>query len=823
MFSRKFLTGAALTALSFAASSGAAQAQSTASQIQEDEIVVTAVRRSIDGAISAEQAAKARSTITQDFIDQQLAGQSILSTINLIPGVSFTNNDPYGSSGGNIRMRGFDGARISLTFDGVPLNDTGNYAIFSNQMLDPELISRANVNMGTTDVDSPTASATGGTINYVTRMPSEDFGVMVQPSFGSDNYYRLLTVVDTGTFGPANTTAFGAVSYQHYDQFIGSGDLEKLQLNARVYQPLQGDDFMSLAVHWNRNRNYFYRQGSLAEWAFYDEVTNLDVCTRDAPTAGVADNEGSSAAGAGAFLSANDNPANPASCTNYAGLRINPANTGNIRGQSRFALGENLTLTFDPTAQYVLANGGGTTVVSETDSRLRAGTLLTDSVNAACVVFDAPTSGLDLNGDCDTRDSIRLYSPSNTNTIRYAVLSSLIWELNDSHRFVFGYTYDTGRHRQTGEYSLLDPSGDPGDVFGAKDEEGGAPILTLAGTVFQKRDRLSTATLSQFSVRYVGDFLQDALTIDLGVRAPEFERNLDQRCYTVAASTGDPTCATGFVPAGVAPFRASVSYEDVLPSLGVVYRPGQGQQLFFSYAEGLSAPRTDDLYNGLTVAQLDNVQPETSQAYDLGYRYQGGGMILSTTAWFNAFQNRIVRVFDPLEGINIARNIGDVDLWGAELELGFQASDDISLYFSAAYTDSEVQENLPITGATFALTAGKQLVETPDWTFGGRVEWENGPFQIGLQGKFVGDRWTTDVNDQLTNAYTTFDLDARWDFGQTLRNERTYLQLNILNLLDEEYFGSFGSQVATTGPGAGTVRYNIGAPRTVQLSLRAEF
>ena len=56
-----------------------------------------------------------------------------------------------------------------MTFDGVPLNDSGNYALFTNQMLDSELIDRVDVNLGTTDVDSPTASATGGTVAYRTQ------------------------------------------------------------------------------------------------------------------------------------------------------------------------------------------------------------------------------------------------------------------------------------------------------------------------------------------------------------------------------------------------------------------------------------------------------------------------------------------------------------------------------------------------------------------------------------------------------------------------------------------------------------------------------
>ena len=65
-----------------------------------------------------------------------------------MPGINFTNNDPYGSSGGNIRVHGQDGNHVSLTFDGMPLNDTGNYAVYTNQMPDPEIVNRVSANQG---------------------------------------------------------------------------------------------------------------------------------------------------------------------------------------------------------------------------------------------------------------------------------------------------------------------------------------------------------------------------------------------------------------------------------------------------------------------------------------------------------------------------------------------------------------------------------------------------------------------------------------------------------------------------------------------------
>lgn len=805
MLSKKFLSGAALTALSIALG-GTAHAQSTASQIQDEETIVVTGSRLEVGGFLGENAPKARATITDEYISTQTPGQTILNTLNLVPGVNFTNNDAFGSSGGNLRLRGFDGARILLTFDGIPLNDTGNYAIYSNQQLDPELITRATVSLGTTDVDSPTAAVTGGTINYVTRIPAPDAGFTLGGSIGTENYERIFAMVDTGEIGPWGATAFASASYQTYDQFVGQGDLEKIQLNGRIYQPLAGDDFLSLAVHWNRNRNSFYRTGNEAAWAFYDgELQNLDTCTRDAPNGvagvdGLVDNiqnDSAANAGAGGFQASGDNPLNPSSCNNYAGLRINPSNTGNIRGQSRFSIGENLTFTFDPTVQYVLANGGGTTVVSERDDRLDQG---------------GPT-GVDLNFDGDTLDSVRLYSPSNTNTLRYTLTTSLIWDVNENNRVIFGYTYDTGRHRQTGEYGYLTSSGDPDDVWGGKDDVGGAQIFDVDGSLFQKRDRLSIATLSQPSIRYIGDFLDNAFTVDIGVRAPTFTRELDQRCWSPLGSTNDPTC--GFDPGGtfLDPFTVELEYDDVLANLGFTWRPATGHQVYASYAETLSAPRTDDLYSGIAPDDLqDSVQPETAQTFDIGYRYNTPTFLFSAGAFLTNFENRIVRSYDPDLDISTARNVGAVELWGGEAQVGWQVSEALSLFASAAYLDSEVQDNLQTGVGVFQPTAGKQVVETPDWTFSARGEYTFGDLTLGVQGRYVGERWRTDINSLASDAYTVVDLDLSWDVLDS-----TSIQFNVVNLFDESYQAVLST--ATTG----TPNYLIGSPRTLLMTVRTEF
>src|SRR3982751_3235307 len=177
----------------------AAYAQSTGTvETEKDTIVITGTRaqKGIDGMV-IQDSTKAKGLITQEYIAKQSPGQTLLNSINYIPGVNFTQNDPYGSSGGNIRIRGFDGHRVSVTFDGVPLNDSGNYAVFSNQFLDPELVEQVNVNLGATDVDSPTASAAGGTVNFRSLIPTEKPGVLVDGSLGAFNFRRVFGTVNS--------------------------------------------------------------------------------------------------------------------------------------------------------------------------------------------------------------------------------------------------------------------------------------------------------------------------------------------------------------------------------------------------------------------------------------------------------------------------------------------------------------------------------------------------------------------------------------------------------------------------------------------------
>ena len=803
--------------------SGQALAQSTGTAAVEELVVTAAQTKSLDGAIVAIEEPKSRATITSEFISKQQPGATVLETINILPGVNFTNNDAYGSAGGDIVIRGFDAQRIALLEDGVPLNDSGNYQIYANQQLEADLIEKVDVNLGTTDVDSPTAAASGGTINYVTKVPQDEMGFRGEVGFGEDSWQRYYGTFETGRIGPWGTKAWFSALYTKNDivtpkfsSVDAPGEIKKKQFNARIYQEI-GDrgDFVSLIGHYNENRNTFVRRISLAQFKM-DGVTAANLpdrtlvyeaaCVRPTPVAGTAQNEATSATG---FTAA---------CANYYGNNINPSNTGNIRGQGQFHLTDNIILTVDPSFQYTLANGGGRTIFPENDPQLRA-----------------PT---DLNGDGDALDRVLLYWPNTTNTHRLSLTSSLIWQFAEGQNVRVAYTYDHARHRQSGEATFFDQDGDPDSVFGGKSDHG-RKVMLADGSPLRRRDRLSVAKLNQVSAEYRGRWFDDRLLVNLGLRAPWFKRELNNFCYqrdtfnaycttqtpVIVPGTNDgsgrplvtfpasgsqnPTAATRFAQ----PRSWTRDYNKVLPNVGVSYDFTPNASAYASYARTLSAPRTDDLYD---VFEVDP-QPETADSFDVGVRYQSSRIILSAAAFHINFKNRIERQFDEAASLFFTVNVGDVTVKGFDGQAGFKPSDDISVIGSISYVDSEIKDDFPNGAGVFLPTKGKSLYETPKWQGAVRVDWR--PIEalsFGVQGKFVGDRWSNLTNTEKAPEYALWDLDARYRLD-AFNLKGSYLQVNVKNLFDENYLADIVT--AVSGPAS----FQPGYGRTFMATLHIEF
>ncbi len=785
-----------------------AWAQSTATNLEE-VTVIGQPKRPINFLIDAETSTKARSSIDADYAGTQMPGQSVLQNLNQLPGVFFANNDAFGHSGGSLFLRGFDGNRISLTQDGIPLNDSGNYAIYAHQQIDSELIERVTVSAGTTDVDSPTASAAGGTINYRTIKPARDFGAELNTSIAQNNFKRTFGKLEFGEIARTGITGFASISYTEYEKFKRAGDMEKQQYNFRLRREFAQGDFVQFSAHYNSSRNTFYRDPTKVQFQALGTGFEYTNNWQHAPARpGLADTDGAGSA---------TNLATPASGTNFYGLSQNPSDTWNIRIQSGFHIMDNVRVTFDPSLQFVQANGGGDTVISESDPRLKG---------------TSSAAGVDLNGDGDTLDRVRVFTPNNTRTQRPGVNTAILWDPDSNNRARISYTYEYARHRQTGEVGLIGADGFPLSEFGGLD---GPPIRAADGSILRTRDRLSIAILSQLSGEYRWSGFDGRMKIEAGLRLPRFRRELNQYCWTLKSAPpggtldADQYCTSQPEPdpsngLRIAPYAQVRTYRGNLPSLGSSFEILPGQFFYSHYAQSLSAPRTDNLY-GLGGS---NAVPERTENIDFGYRYQRYLILASVGGYFTRFQNRIVTSFDPNTGLNVDRNVGTVDLSGAEFELGYRPIHDLSFYASGTYTHSVVQSMIQTGPDTFAPSQAKELVGKPKYMVALRADYDHDALHVGVQGKYVGMRWATDINDEYAPCYWTADLDLRYDLGQfALLHQQlrsSFIQLNVVNLFDRSYLSAVtSSHIRAIGVGGSQPAYSVGAPRTIMVTLHTAF
>lgn len=840
-------------------------AQSTATQVQE--LVVTGARGapSVAGVITQVREAKDESVVNHEFFERQPAGQNFAQLINLLPGVTYTSEDSTGNLSGDLRIHAFDGAHLGITIDGVTVNDSGNYAVFPGEYLTPEITDHITVNMGATSVDSPSASAVGGEVRIVSKVPTKDRQLIIQPTVGSNNFTRYYVEGESGEVGPWGTRFMLSANYDHASKWVGAGDEMKEGIDWRIYQPLKGSDFVSLAGSYVLEHSYFYQSSSPAQFAQGQGVGKNTIDYNNVwsvPTAvnGQVDTPLAIAPGGGPLINRGSFPdfqQGSAGATgldgNFWATHPNPVVFGTIRGASKFSLTDKLTFTFDPSFFYTLANGGGVQALSETDPRLKGN--------------KAGSPGVDLNGDGDRLDTVDVYGPNNTNTRRYGVSSSLLFDMDEHNHFAIGYTFDYAMHRQTAEYGFLDPlTGMPGSIFAGKDGWGSTRITTADGSFMRGRDRHSIAELNQISVNYIGKFMDDKLHVNVGVRDPYFKRDLDQHCYTFNGTSAycdtiDPALVQAAFNTSVAagntnalstllfgrtgsitvnpvtkapnfrfPFKQKLNYDKVLPNAGVTYQINDDQMIYATYAEGFSAPKTDNLYTSASSL----VQPETSTSVAAGWRYQSSRLTTSFSAWGVDYKNRIVQSFDPADPtLSIDRNIGEVKIYGLDLEAGFKPFEHMTVYASGEYTTSDVKSDEVVASAgalTIALpTKGKELVLTPKTTFAANARYDFGWIDVGGNVKFQGRRWLDDLNTVGMPDITTVNMDARMPITWWGMHD-TYLQLNVANLTNTRQpyrVSSVANATAVvvngTNIAARSFFYFYNAPRTLSLTLHAQF
>ncbi|HWK55653.1 MAG TPA: TonB-dependent siderophore receptor [Hyphomicrobiales bacterium] len=236
---------------------------------------------------------------------------------------------------------------------------------------------------------------------------------------------------------------------------------------------------------------------------------------------------------------------------------------------------------------------------------------------------------------------------------------------------------------------------------------------------------------------------------------------------------------------------------------GAVYLFDNGFAPYLSHAESFQP------VSGFDAAGRP-FQPARGKQLELGTRWQSvSGNTLFSLAVFRLDEDNLSMPDHNNPGFSI--QLGAVGTRGVELEGNFSPFANLHLQVSYSHLDSEIQYGS-------AQELGNSRPNVPensaslwaDYAFPGVL---NG-FEAGLGLRYVGASPANTANSFSAPSYTLADLALHYDLGRANEGWRgAQLDLNVKNLLDEDYVGSCGGASVAGG------YCWAGYPRTLSATL----
>ncbi len=742
------------------------------------------------GQMVNEDSTKQVSTVTRTFIQTQAPSSNPFQLLQFQPSVNTNSTDGTGGVGGSLNVRGFDSSEMGFTIEGVPVNDSGNYAVYPQEYVDAENLSNIFLSQGSVDLNAPHIGASGGNIGISMIDPSDKRGGYVSQGIGNYNDHRSFLRLESGLL-PTGTKFYVSTSYSSVNKWRGPGDDQKYNIEAKLIQQLPHDSSITASFIYVWERNYSYRAFTKAQ---LQQNSTQDYDASYTP-----------------------------GDTNYYKLRVNPFRNIITTIVGSFGITDNLRLTIQPYFWYGYGNGGGAANLNVKGPNANAGgfgDIFSTQADYPFALNGSPTSS--------GGTKVTAYDPSITTTYRPGIINTLTYTLAN-HTLSAGYWLEVTRHKQTGTYELLGSNGIPNDIWGAN----GTVIDPATGAPIQRRNQLTNNIAQEFFLTDDATYLQGRLHTYAGLRTPNYERKtVNEVNYSTTPN------AQGQTNAQLSPSKQRRDYNDILPYVGVSYNITPVQMVYADFAGTYRAPQNYAFFDLPT--RVANQKPESAYTTEIGYRYQTDKVLFQADAYNTHFVNREGAVgVDPVDLSTLDRNIGSTQDYGIELALGIEPVDHLSIHAEASYNASKLLDNIStavsVKGNTVVVylpTKGKQFPDVPEETASIGADYAITPvFSVGGNVKYTGVRYSTYVNDESAapNFYAEFHADyhlPRFGFLQD-----PTIQLNVTNPFSFNYLGIIsGTQLnahnvtvnGVTAPGTAPT-YDPAAPASFTVTLSTPF
>lgn len=775
--------------MAIAASAIAAYPSSVLSQQVADE-------NTLEEMLVVSTATTFASNETNTQMRQQLSDlTSVNSLIDNLPGVSIQEGDAFGFDdwSTSISVRGFATnlaeQQVGSTIDGMP-NGNSNYGggAKANRYVDTANIANVSVSQGTADIASRSLEALGGTIDYRTAMPESEQRIRVSYTTGQFDAERYYARYDSGMVG--QTSFWISASHQEATDWMeGSAQNRRDHFAAKIVTGGDNLLFTGYVSYDDIHEDNYQRVYSKSDFEQYPDWDQLIGDWTAVPYVNQVYRRGWSTLRENTFT--------------YGKLEWNVNETVSVSGgiyyHDNSGRGDwvppylvNVTDDLGGPESEVLPNGGtvqGGPFLGQIFFVDPNGYALSPEANCqSSITFPYGGAGAQYDPACYPRNAIPVQSFRNTVYAkdRLGLTIDASWEIAELNTVRAGIWYEDTTREESRDWRRI-----------------------VDARVGMESDK--TPYWTQYSREYPQDvlkwYLEDqlslgGLTLTLGVKQ-----------FLVELSRKDLY--------GESPNATVESDSDVLLSGGLVWEFGDsGLEMFAGYAENFKSISDNILER--PSAQLDQIEPETSENIELGLRYVGDKLTASATYFDTQFDNRIIFLApgsgagnDYLIGTDGTYiNAGGIESSGIEASATWTVDDNWSVY--AAYTKLKAEylgTGSTAVDATAGIIPGNDVTGIPDQMWVLTIDYSSDNFTAGVSAKSTGERAVNIPNTWYADEYTLVDAFIEVEGGRLSPSLRgVTINAQISNLTDEDY-------LAQIVPGAGW----LGAPRTATVGFTFDF
>lgn len=717
------------------------------------------------GYMVQEESIKGRSTVTKEALDKQTATGNAIDKLKYTPGLNISSEDNTGLSGFRFTMRGLNSDQVGMSVDGMPINDSGNYALYSNLLGDPENIDQIFVTQGSAEADGPHIGSSGGNIGIVTIRPTKETGAFVKQTVGSNATRKTFARLNTGEVNGLSNWL--SASHTEGQMWRGSGAVRADKVEWNSFFDAGNGNTANLILKYHEQDNNSYSQ--LTKGQFQQNGRKYDPYPAT-PTVG-----------------------SNGKLNSYYALAQNPFQTFTGVLNTQFKLADNLALSVIP--YYFWGNGSG---VNSSSYALNSG-------SNQGGVFDLSNlpSAAQYNADGSSTTGV-YYRPSRTQTWRPGITTKLNWDLEE-HSLQFGYWYERARQSQTQPFIALKNSGKPTDTW-----PDGDAMVDANGNTVQGRDRF-TVTPAQKVWAQDTWYINPDWTLVAGLAYMNVKRDgTNHGSLTEQAEKRNQT------------------YNKLLPNAGLKYQLDERDQLFYSLSRNMRIPQNYVLYDKGVDSIDSKPETSWNHELGWRYT-DDDMTVAATLFYMQFKDRQVSSkdINGDFADINAgAVNNSGLELeWSGLLPNHFNYYTSYT-YTKAEQQDDLTVYN---AGKAILLpTSGKQFANVPKNMLAANIGYDDGRFYGTFGGKYTSKLYGDLTNDEAISGRTVFNAGAGiyLPVDKKVVKDAT-LRLNVDNLFDKKYldgvYTTKTNAASYSGFRDGDPAYIVGLERTVTVSLEANF